>query len=961
MGSSTLQGQAISSLAHSSDILTTGKQQPLLNELLHAINHASEIEITVSFIQSSGLALIFDALYEAIQRGASLKLLTSDYLHITDPKALERLLSLPMNGNSQLRIYQCQSNDGFHMKAYIFVKNDQDGCAFIGSNNLSKQALTNAHEWALRYDLLPNSEWHKEQFGKIRQAFSNIFNHANSQPLTLEWVRHYQSIRQVKPLPAHGQTATTAEAKSPKPHQQEALEKLAATRQAGFQRGLVVLATGMGKTWLSAFDAQQLNAKRILFVAHREEILLQAQATFAELLGHTTGLYNGSVQQSNADCLFASVQTIGKAEHLNKFATDHFDYIVVDEFHHASAATYRALLAYFTPKFLLGLTATPERSDQADILSLCDNNLVYERNLVHGIDAGALVPFHYYGIWDGDVDYSSIPWRNGKFDPKALENKFATQARAKHALEIWQQRKQQCTLAFCMSKPHAEYMADYFTSKGIRAAAVHSTSALRRNQALSMLETGQLDIIFSVDLFNEGTDLPVIDTIMMLRPSESKIIFLQQLGRGLRLAEYKNQLVVLDFIGNHHSFLNKPMALLGASTARQVAERINNPSLPEGCFANYDLAISDFFEQLAKAQRTTALEDIQHLAEQLGHRPTASEFYHQYGNLDKANKQHGSWFELVAAYAGEQAPALQHYKTLLTSGIQKTSMTKCFKPITLQAFLALDGLNQAPSLAALAQKSHQLLHRYPTLAAKDIPENKQNEPADSGKWLTYWKNNPIKAFANSEWFTAEGDTFALAKPVPEEHRQALADAIAELTDYLLAAYSKRAEAALPKTPTSLPRTRESSLDNEAANDNTIALPYFPSLKIACGHFRDADALAEGTKTKALNKNDFGNLDPTRHFIAQANGNSMNGGKHPIQDGDLLILEWITPEHAGSITGKTVAIERPNGFGDEQYLLREVRKNSAGEYLLVARNPDYEPMGVDEDMRPFAGLVGVVKG
>lgn len=442
---------------------------------------------------------------------------------------------------------------------------------------------------------------------------------------------------------------------------------------------------------------------------------------------------------------------------------------------------------------------------------------------------------------------------------------------------------------------------------------------------------------------------------MMLRPSESKIIFLQQLGRGLRLAEYKNQLVVLDFIGNHHSFLNKPMALLGASTARQVAERINNPSLPEGCFANYDLAISDFFEQLAKAQRTTALEDIQHLAEQLGHRPTASEFYHQYGNLDKANKQHGSWFELVAAYEGEQAPALQHYKTLLTSAIQKTSMTKCFKPITLQAFLALDGLNQAPSLAALAQKSHQLLHRYPTLAAKDIPENKQNEPADSSKWLTYWKNNPFKAFANSEWFTTENDTFALAKPVPVEHRQALADAIAELTDYLLAAYNQRAEAALPKAPTSLPRRRESSLDDEASN--IIELPYFPSLKIACGHFRDADALAEGTQTKALNKSDFGNLNPTRHFIAQAKGNSMNGGKHPIQDGDLLILEWITPEHAGSITGKTVAIERPSGFGDEQYLLREVRKNAAGEYLLVARNPDYEPMGVDEDMRPFAGLVG----
>jgi superfamily II DNA or RNA helicase len=235
----------------------------------------------------------------------------------------------------------------------------------------------------------------------------------------------------------------------------------------------------------------------------------------------------GRSRDADVDILCASVQTLARAEHLEKFSPQHFDYIVVDEFHHASATTYRRLLAYFAPSFLLGLTATPDRTDQSDILSLCDDNLVYSCHLFDGITAGLLSPFHYYGILDESVDYREVPWRNGRFDPEILSNKLATVGRARHVLRQWRQRSQRRTLAFCASIKHAEFMVQQFVREGIACAAVFVGSSLGRAQALEQLSSGKLMVLFTVDLFNEGIDLPSIDTVMMLRPTESKILFLQ--------------------------------------------------------------------------------------------------------------------------------------------------------------------------------------------------------------------------------------------------------------------------------------------------------------------------------------------------------------------------------------------------------------------------------------------------
>jgi len=963
------------SLRYDDKQLTTGGDDLLLPKLVHAINHASEIEIAVLFVQCSGLNLLFEPLKDAILNGASLKLLTSDYLDITDPVALRELMPLLERG-ADIRIYQSDNKQAFHMKSYIFVKTFAeekeggkfsellDGCAFIGSNNISKSALTNAHEWCFRHDYLPPKTSRAAlEFNYIRSAFDEIFAHPLVHKLDNGWISDYLRRRKKMQFVSvdPGSPPEDFEPVTPNHIQVEALTALAKSRKIGFKRGLVVLATGMGKTWLAAFDVLQVKAKRILFVAHREEILLQAQRTFAQLMPEkSSGFYNAQNRQKEADVLFASVQTIGRENHLQQFSKDHFDYVVVDEFHHASAPVYSNLLAYFNPDFLLGLTATPERTDQSDILCLCDNNLVYERNLTQGIDDKILAPFKYYGIWDESVNYQAIPWRNGRFDPQSIDNQFATQKRASHILKKWHQFKQQKTLAFCISVKHADYMAERFNNAGIKAVSVHSKSAIRRNEALAELQNGTVEVMFSVDLFNEGTDLPAIDTILMLRPSDSKILFLQQLGRGLRLHKNKTHLVVLDFIGNHHSFLNKPYALFGGSTTRELVKNVQNPVLADGCFVNYDIEITQFWQELAKQQRTTAIEDYQNLYELLGHRPTASEFYNEYGDLRKVNKQHKSWLQLVAEYENDlQLKALlADFSEFLFEAVQTTKMFKCFKAILLDAFLRLDGFTNPPTLEALAKDSKLVFDRYPLLKQSELSEKLQQSEPDSAIWLTYWKNNPIKFSCSNnkktgkQWFKIEANRLVANLDVREQDKPALHDAVQELLTLRLLQYSQRPNKVSSKE--SVNQQENNSLINRS---KATQLAFYPNLKIACGHFKTGD---DSQVDYVDAPEGHGRLLANKHFLARATGNSMNGGKHPILDGDLLLLELITPESAGSLQGQTVVIENHDFSGDEQYLLRDVKKLADGRYQLLAKNSDYEPILADDEMKPLARLKAVIE-
>ena len=979
-----MPNQALYDLSNQNVLTVGGDKDYLLDKLLYAINHATEIDIAVSFIQPSGLDLILPAITEAIEKhveaNTSLKLrvITSDYLDITSPVALRKLVALK-GEQVDLKIFEA-GRQSFHMKSYIFVRTDEansfyQGSAFIGSNNISKSALQSGHEWCLRYDYeQPDDSFQAQQFKLIRTQFDSIFHHDKAATLTDTWISDY--INRRKP-PKLSQVITndfigeTEEEYAPNSAQQEALFALSETRENGFKQGLVVLATGMGKTYLSAFDAKQMQAKRVLFVAHREEILSQALNTFAKVWPEkTSGFYNASSKDTEKDMLFASVQTLGKQSHLKKFEKDDFDYIVVDEFHHASAKTYRNLISYFEPKFLLGLTATPERSDQADILSLCSNNLVFRKTLTDGIESKILMPFHYHGIWDEFVNYQEIPWRNGKFDPKSLDAAFATQKRTQHVLKHWELHQQSRTLAFCVSKTHADFMADAFNTKyanqGLKAVSVHSSSSVKRNEALSQLDKGEVQVIFSIDLFNEGTDLPSIDTVMMLRPTESMIIFLQQLGRGLRLHKNKSHLMVLDFIGNHHSFGNQIFSAVSGNAGDKRKPSV--PKLPVGCYVNYEPKLIDFWKTL-KLRNQTSIDEFRELEGELGHRPTATEFYLTYlghrptatelrlaeSGLKKVNKQHGSWFSLVESQLNspEFSAVINEHHDFLLFAVQTTAMAKSFKAILLQAFLQLDGFNTPPTLESLAETSYKVLSSYPEIKGLDLASKELKLSATDKGWLSYWNKNPVKFSCvadkktNIAWFTQKDGRYVANFDVLPEHIDILHECVQELVDYRLSRYVET------KKVSKVEKVIQQDTEIESLPDNVVELPYFPNLQIACGHFKTGTS--DDMQTMAV---DLHNVDPAKHFLARASGNSMNGGKNPILDGDLLLLELMAPERAGSITGNTIAIETQDEAGDNQYLLRVVEKRD-GQYWLRANNPKYKPISANADMKTFARLKRVL--
>lgn len=938
--------------------LVTGGADHFLPHLSEAFTWATQADLAVAFIKTTGLRLLLPDLEAMVETGAPqrVRVLTSDYLDITDPEALRLLLLLQERG-AEVRVYTTQEGS-FHLKAYIFAKLDGQslaaGVAFIGSSNISRQALQDGLEWNYRV-VYPDDSGLLE----ARERFDELFGHPKTVALSDAWIEAYEQRR----LPPSRSIAPGSHEQEAPPEptkiQQEALAALVASRESGYRRGLVVLATGLGKTWLAAFDAVRMGARRILFVAHREEILGQAAATFVRILPKKrVGYYTGRSRDADVDVLCASVQTLAKAEHLERFAPQHFDYVVIDEFHHAAAGTYRRLLAHFAPSFLLGLTATPDRTDQSDILSLCDDNLVYSCHLFAGIQAGLLAPFHYHGIQDESVDYREVPWRNGRFDPEQLSNKLATLARARHALREWRSKAQQRTLAFCVSTRHADYMAEQFNRAGVSAAAVYSGSTLGRAQALEKLHAGTLQVVFSVDLFNEGVDLPSIDTVMMLRPTESKILFLQQLGRGLRRSEGKQQLVVMDFIGNHHSFLQKPQALFRVGSTYQAlaafarkAER-QALDLPAGCYVNYDLAIIDFLKSL---DSTGPQKDYEALRDVLGRRPTLSEFYRSGSSVQTMRQQAGQWFALVKTMGDltelESAVADQ-FQTLLRE-VEVTAMVKSFKMVLLEALLEVDGLRRPVALEALAQRSRGVLDRRRPLLA-DLPAEVRTIAAADPAWARYWRDNPVKAWTGGNRppgttapFKLEGSTFALTQSVPGEMAPALATMLQELVDYRLAAYEVRLE---PKPAAS------NVVPFPAKRRDAMELPYFPNLKIACGHFKTGRTDSEEHRTLPAA---YGPLDPSRHFIARATGNSMDGGKNPVRDGDYLLLELMSPTRAGSITGNVVAIERQDESGDNQYLLRVVTKTRDGQYVLKANNPAYEDMPATDEMRTLARLRGVV--
>ncbi len=793
-------------------VLTTGDPIPLLPQLEHDLARAARVDIAVAFVMPSGVDRLMPHFEDLLGRGGSLRLLTGDYLGITDPDALQRLLDLAAlhtAGRVSLRIFVTDGRS-FHPKAYLLTRGPDDGVAYVGSSNLSSSALTEGVEWNYRVA----SSRDASGLRHVATAFDALFAHPSTRPLDDTWIAHYRARRpQLEPAgPNPARTDVVAEPPAPAPEpnvvQREALRALEATRAAGNRAGLVVMATGLGKTWLAAFDVARLEFRRVLFVAHREEILGQALATFRRVRPDARlGLYNGAERSGDADILFASIQTLSRREHLARFAREAFDYVVVDEFHHASAATYRRLIDHFDPAFLLGLTATPERTDGGDLLALCGENLVYRCQVPRGIELGLLCPYAYYGVPD-EVDYANIPWRSTRFDEAALTEAVATTRRADNVLEQWRKHRPERTLAFCVSQRHADFMRGHFTANGVPCASVHSgPGSDGRALSLEQLAAGELQVVFAVDMFNEGVDVPSIDAVMMLRPTESPIVWLQQFGRGLRRHGDK-RLTVIDYIGNHRSFLVKVRSLLqieqggGDRALLQVlqAAQAHTLALPPGCEVTYELQALDILRALlrvptghADALRAYYLD----FRERHGQRPMASEAFHD-GYLPRsARVAYGSWLGLARAERDldvDEVVAFDACNAFL-AGLESTRMSRSYKMLVLLAMLNTDTLPgpEGIELDALRDEFTRLARRIETLRA-DVGTT-LDDPAALKALI---RSEPIRAWtgdgaiAGAVAFDFDGQRLRFALPVPDSAREAFQRLVRELVDWRLAEYLSHA-------------------------------------------------------------------------------------------------------------------------------------------------------------------------
>jgi superfamily II DNA or RNA helicase/HKD family nuclease len=778
--------------------LVRGGGDPLLPHLLAELDRAERADIAVAFVLRSGIRRILEHLRDLLDRGGRVRLLTGDYLDVTDPQALWELSDL--DGNLDLRVYEA-AQTGFHPKAYIFYGAGGEATAYVGSSNLTQSALETGVEW--NYRIVSSKDG--TGFADITEAFAQLYRDPATRPLDASWITRYQARRRPPAVIVPVEVKTEAPELPPEPHeiQQQALAGLTATRAAGNSAGLVVLATGLGKTWLSAYDSSMPEFQRVLFVAHRDEILTQAMQTYRRIRPTARlGRYTGKEKLPDSEVLFASIQTLGRQQHLNLFEPDSFDYIVVDEFHHAAARTYRRLIDYFDPKFLLGLTATPERMDGGDLLGLCQENLVFRCDVMAGIRQGLLCPFHYFGVPD-EVDYANIPWRNSRFDEEQLTRAVATRSRAQNALEQYKQRAGSRTLGFCCSQRHADFMADFFNEAGVCAAAVHSgPTSSPRATSLEQLAAGDLDIIFAVDMFNEGIDIPAIDTVMMLRPTESSTIWLQQFGRGLRLAPDKSHLTVIDYIGNHRTFLLKPRTLFqlgpgdGAVSAALKMILAGQADLPPGCEVTYDSVAVDILRALLRAPSPPeALRS--HYAdfrELRGQRPTATEVFHEGFNPRAVRKTYGSWLRFVNAMGDLPKTEQTVFEEAggFLDNLETTPMTKTFKMLTVLAMLNTDTLPGRIAIDPLTEEFARIAKRSATLQT-DVGPALGNH-AELRRLI---EANPINAWARGgranveRFFAYEDSVFRTKFSVEPSLREAFRDMVREIVDWRLAEYLQR--------------------------------------------------------------------------------------------------------------------------------------------------------------------------
>ena len=578
-----------------SSLFTGGQHEPKLYlELKKEIITANTVDILVSFIKSSGLNLIYEGLVE-LTKECQLRVITTSYMGATELRAVQKLAMLP---NTQVKISYDTKRTRLHAKSYLFNRDTGFSTAYIGSSNMSSAAMSDGLEWNVKvseYDAV-------DMIRTIRATFETYWQSKEFEDFDFEKLNAALLIEKTPDY--SGGNEYFFEIK-PYPYQQEILDRLWAQRNIhGRYKNLVVAATGTGKTVMAAFDYLKFqnehpSSHRLLFVAHREEILEQSVRCFRQILRDNNfgDLCVGTHQCSQIDHLFISVQSFHAKKLADVTTPDFYDFIIIDEIHHGTASTYQTILEHYKPKILLGLTATPERMDGQDILQYFDDHIAAELRLGEAINRQLLCPFHYFGVKD-DVDLSELTWSRGGYDSRELENLYTADTKRVDLIiramkKYGDDLEKMVGLGFCVSVKHAHFMVEMFNRCGITSIALDGTTTdAIRTDARKKLQIGAIQFIFTVDLFNEGIDIPKINTVLLLRPTESVTVFLQQIGRGLRLAENKDCLTVLDFIGQSHvkfSFEERYTALLGR-TKQSLEKEIEQgfPSITRGCYLHLE-------------------------------------------------------------------------------------------------------------------------------------------------------------------------------------------------------------------------------------------------------------------------------------------------------------------------------------------------------------------------------------
>lgn len=577
-----------------SELFTGGNSSiSLESELRKEILSANEINLLVSFIKFKGIIILEKELTEFVEKGGKLRVITTTYMGASDYKAIELLSKLP---NTEVKISYNTGNERLHAKAYLFRRNTGFHTGYIGSSNFSRSALTDGLEWNLKV----TSKEVNHIIDKFQKTFDSywrssdfeIFDHNNHRDKLINSLQSAKALRTID-------NPTIFFDIKPYPFQLEILEKLKVQREVHKNyKNLVVAATGTGKTMISAFDyknfKKQSKRSRILFIAHRKEILIQAQGVFRSILKDNNfgELWVDGYTPNSYEAVFASVQTINNKLDTINLPTDYFDFIIIDECHHLKANSYQGILSHFKPSILLGLTATPERMDGGNIQDDFNQRISAEIRLPEALNRKLLCPFQYFGVSD-NIDLSSVRWEKGRYVPSELSKIYTANdqrvrdivnALNKYTKDIHEVK----ALGFCVNIEHAQFMAQKMELLGLKAAVLTGQNDNQTRKSLQkQLKDGALNYLFVVDIFNEGIDIPEIDTVLFLRPTESLTIFLQQLGRGLRLSEDKDVLTVLDFVGNsrpEYRFDNKFRALVGKTNTSIKSEIERNfPYLPLGC------------------------------------------------------------------------------------------------------------------------------------------------------------------------------------------------------------------------------------------------------------------------------------------------------------------------------------------------------------------------------------------